>query len=224
MTTCFVGVSVRRTGGKNMQVNFEELKALVEAGDKSAFVQHIFKSLEKGDVFTAATANATVKSELDSEKDKHHNTALETWKSNHLQGLIDEEVSKRNPQETPEQKRIRELEEKLQQNEQKEQRAALRERAIKYMTEKGYDAKFATKYADKFLAADETATHTFLDDFKTDFDAFVQASVEERMKGSARNPGGGSHAGGSEPSYGSKLAKGSEVTQQAEEAQGHYFK
>jgi len=207
-----------------MQVNFEELKTIVEAGDESAFIQHIFKSLEKGDVITAATANTAVKSELDSEKDKHHNTALETWKSNNLQGLIDQAVKTANPDETPEQKRIRELEEKLQQNEQKEQRAALREGAIKYMTEKGYDAKFATKYADKFLATDETATNTFLDEFKTDFDAFVQVSVEERMKGSARNPGGGGHTGGNEPSYGSKLAQGAEVTQQAEEAQGHYFK
>ncbi|WP_193768944.1 DUF4355 domain-containing protein [Metasolibacillus meyeri] len=206
-----------------MKVNFEQLKALVEAGDKAALEKHIYESLEKGDLTTAATSNAAVKSELDSEKDKHHNTALDTWKANNLQGLIDAEVAKHNPEETPEQKRIRELEEKLQQNELKEQRAAAKEKAIAYMTEKGYDAAFAAKYADKFLDADEITTNAFLDNFKTDFDAFVQASVEERMKGAARNPGGGAGSGGSEQSFGARLAE-STNTQQNQEALNHYFK
>jgi hypothetical protein len=50
---------------------------------------------------------------FDSEKDKHSGKSLETWKTNNLQKLIDDEVAKRKPSETPEQKTIRELSEKF---------------------------------------------------------------------------------------------------------------
>ena len=204
-----------------MQVNFETLKTLVEAGDKSAFEKHIFESLEKGDVVTAASHNALVKSELDSEKDKHHNTALETWKTNNLQTLIEEEVSKRNPQETPEQKTIRELKERLDQKEKSEQRAALKEAALTYATDKGYDAKFATKWIDRLLGEDETVTNTTLDNFKTDLDAIVQAQVEEKLKGANRNPGGGS-GGGTDLSTGARVAQQNQ-NKNAEEQQKAFF-
>ncbi|UYB50175.1 DUF4355 domain-containing protein (plasmid) [Lysinibacillus capsici] len=204
-----------------MKVNFETLKTLVEAGDKSAFEKHIFESLEKGDVVAAASNNALVKSELDSEKDKHHNTALETWKTNQLQILIDEEVSKRNPQETPEQKRIRELEEKLESQEKENARKTLRENAIKYATDKGHNATFATKWIDKLLGDDETVTNATLDDFKTDFDAIVQAQVEEKLKGANRNPGGGS-GGGTDLSTGARVAQQNQ-NKNAEEQQKAFF-
>ncbi|MGE7111236.1 DUF4355 domain-containing protein [Lysinibacillus sp. NPDC047702] len=204
-----------------MQINFETLKTLVEAGDKSAFEKHIFESLEKGDVVAAASHNALVKSELDSEKDKHHNTALETWKTNQLQMLIDEEVSKRNPQETPEQKRIRELEEKLANQEKENARKTLRENAVKYATGNGHDVTFATKWIDKLLGDDETATNATLDDFKTDFDALVQAQVEEKLKGANRNPGGGS-GGGADLSTGARVAQQNQ-NKNAEEQQKTFF-
>lgn len=128
-----------------MKINFAELKTLVEAGDEQAFSQHIFNSLEKGDISVAATSNAVLKSELDSEKDKHHSTALDTWKTNNLKKLI-EEVNKRNPTETPEQKRIRELEEKLEENERKEKVAAMKEKALEHVSKDGMPLKFASKY------------------------------------------------------------------------------
>lgn len=181
-----------------MKVDFEALKALVEAGDKSAFEKHVFESLEKGDVQSAAKANKDVMSEIDSVKDTHHKTALDTWKANNLETLINEEVAKRNPQETPEQKQIRELQERLDAKEKAEQRSKLREKALTYMTDKGYDAKFATKYVDRFLADDESATNATLDEFKKDFDSVVQAQVDSKFKSSGRDidkPGGGSASG-----------------------------
>ena len=181
-----------------MKVDFEALKALVEAGDKSAFEKHVFEALEKGDVQSAAKANKDVMSEIDSVKDTHHKTALETWKTNNLETLINDEVAKRNPQETPEQKQIRELQERLDAKEKAEQRSKLREKALTYMTEKGYDGKFATKYVDRFLADDESATNATLDEFKKDFDSVVQAQVDSKFKSSGRDidkPGGGSSEG-----------------------------
>lgn len=207
-----------------MKFDLEQLKSLVEAGDKSALEQHILTQvLEKGDISAAAKANTFVNSELDSLKDTHHTTALETWKRNHLQTLIEEEVSKRNPQETPEQKRIRELEEKLEKQTKDAERNALKEKALAYMTEKGYDGKFATKYVERFLADDETGTTATLDEFKTDFDAIVQAQVEEKLKGSNRNPGGG-HTDPTEKSKGAQIAEDMKKHSNTQEQQDKFFK
>lgn len=205
-----------------MKINLEELKALVEAGDTSAIEQHIkAEVLEKGDIKAAAEANPLVNSELDSLKDTHHSVALETWKKNHLQTLIEEEVTKRNPQETPEQKEIRELKERLDAKEKAEQRSKLREKAIEFATNKGYDIKFATKYVDRFLGDDESTTQATLDEFKTDFDAIVQVQVEEKLKGSQRNPGGGQGNGGTDLSVGAKIAQ--QQTKNIEEQQKAFF-
>lgn len=166
-----------------MKINTEKLKQLLEAGDTSAIESYILgEALEKGDVMAAVKVNDGVKSEFESERDKHHSKALETWKTNNLESLIEEEVSKRNPQETPEQKRIRELEEKLQKQERDAQRTALKEQALKYATDKGYDAKFATKWIDKLLADDEATTNTTLEEFKADLDGIVQAQVDAKFK------------------------------------------
>ena len=58
--------------------------------------------------------NDDFKSYLDSEKDKHADKALKTWKANNLDKIIQSEVLKATQvKETPEQKAIRELEAKL---------------------------------------------------------------------------------------------------------------
>lgn len=175
-----------------MIIDLGQLKTLVEAGDKTALETHIYKALEKGDVSKAITANAAVKSDLDSEKDKHHNTALETWKTNNLQGLIDDAVKAANPTETPEQKRIRELEEKISNNEKKEKLNALKEKAMEHVSSNGLPLKFATKYINRFLEDDENLTATALDELKSDLDAIVAEQVDAKFKenGGTPPPGG----------------------------------
>lgn len=205
-----------------MIIDFEQVKTLAESGDKSAFEQYIFKALEKGDVQSAVSVNAAVNSELDSLKDTHHTKALETWKTNHLQGLIDEAVSKANPQETPEQKRIRELEEKIQNSEKAAKLSELKAKALEHATSKGLPNKFATKYIERFLGDDETVTVSTLDELKTDLDEVVQAQVEEKLKGNARGIGGGIGNSNKEPSIGEKLAK-QNINNKAEEAQKAFF-
>ncbi|CAM5191415.1 hypothetical protein LSPH26S_05519 [Lysinibacillus sphaericus] len=65
-----------------MKINLDKLKELVEAGDVSAIEKHVLEeSLEKGDLSLAVKANKDVKSEFESERDKYHSKALETWKN-----------------------------------------------------------------------------------------------------------------------------------------------
>lgn len=203
-----------------MQINLDTIKTLVETGDKLALEQHILTQvLEKGDLSAAVKANK----DIESERDQHVTTSLETWKKNNLKTLIDEEINKRNPGETPEQKRIRELEEKLEKQTKDAERNALKEKALAYMTEKGYDGKFATKYVERFLADDETGTNATLDEFKADFDAIVQSQVEEKLKGANRNPGGG-QTDTSEKSKGAQLAEDMKKHSNTQEIQDKFFK
>lgn len=202
-----------------MKINLEQFRTLVETGDVSAIEKHIFENaLEKGDLAAAVKANK----DIESERDQQLSNSLQTWKDNHLQKLIDDEVSKRNPEETPEQKEIRELKERLDAKEKAEQRTALKEKALAYATEKGYDGKFATKWIDRLLADDETATNSTLDEFKADFDAFVTATVEDTLKGSKRYPGGGNSS--ETKSYGEQLAEKSMAQSQSTEATFDPFK
>lgn len=207
-----------------MKLDINQVKTLAETGDITSLQTYILGALEKSDVVTAVGTNAEVKSFLDSEKDKHHSVALETWKTNHLQGLLDEAVAKANPSETPEQKQIRELQDRLNAKEAAEQRSELRNKALTYATEKGIDPKFVTKHVDRFLADDEESTHGLFDELKTDIDSIVQAQVEAKLKVDARQtPGGASGAGGGKESFGASLAKQT-TPNTPEGAEGHYFK
>ena len=86
--------------------------------------------------------------------DSYFTKGLETWKNNNLQKLVDDEVSKRNPSETPEQKRIRELEEKYEKVEKERTREILKNKALSTLTEK----KIPTFLVDYLIGNDEEST------------------------------------------------------------------
>lgn len=227
-----------------MKIDLEQLKTLAEAGDVSAIQAHIFASLEKGDVLAAAEANNEVLSEVDSLKDKHHQKALETFKKNDVPKLIEaakDEVRKEiNPQETPEQKQIRELQEAFNKEKQKSARAELRTQLLQLATneEIGLDSAFINKHIDKFvpksfdlnedgeidLTAVVESVKGELTGLATDFKTVVSAQVEETMKGVARNDLGGGVAGaaGKEETLGERLAKQNQHSE-AKEKQNQFF-
>lgn len=204
-----------------MKINVEQLKTLVEAGDVSAIETHIlnealeksdiYSALEKGDVVAAAEANKDVLSELDSLKDTHHQKALEKFKKNDVPKLIkDAEDAVRKelaPEETPEQKRIRELEEAFKAEKQKSAHAQIRSKLVELASSEGIelDAAFVNKHIDRFIPStfevDEhgeivvqaviDAVKVELTGFATDYKAGIAKEVETAMKGTARKDIGG---------------------------------
>jgi len=175
-----------------MKINLDKLKELVEAGDVTAIEKHVLEeSLEKGDLTLAVKTNRDVKSDFESERDKHHTKALETWKSNNLETLIEEEVNKRNPQKTPEQIEIDKLRKEIEDERKGREREALKTKAIEYATEKG----LPTKFIERFLADDEESTKVTLGEYKAELDTFIQSQVDAKFKESGRDidkPGAGS--------------------------------
>ena len=122
--------------------------------------------------------------------DKYHNKGLETWKKNHLESIIEDEVVKRNPGETEEQKRIRKLEEKLAQAEQRERQSRLKAYASTLATQKGLPVDLVGF----FVGEDETATETNLDALHNIMEDQIETRVKARFRDTGRQPSASQYA------------------------------
>ena len=111
--------------------------------------------------------------------DKYFNKGLETWKQNNLEKLIDEEIAKRYPEETPEMREIRALKQQL---EQKEREAVHRELTI-LAQRKASEIGVPTELASYFIADNEELTIKNVEKFDSAFKSHVDAAVIERTKG-----------------------------------------
>jgi Domain of unknown function (DUF4355) len=134
--------------------------------------------------------------------DQNFTKGLETWKAKNLETLVNEEVAKRNPALTEEQKRIAALEKELQDQKKEAQREKLTNFAMKHATDK----KLPTDLINFFLADDEDATTVNLGKFEDSFNKAVQSAVEAKFKNNGRdinNSDGGNKDSGE---YGKQLA------------------
>ncbi|MGG3919919.1 DUF4355 domain-containing protein [Parageobacillus thermoglucosidasius] len=152
----------------------EEVKAYLQ-GLRSVSVEEVQKMLVE---------NEELKRWLDSEKDRHFSKGLETWKRNNLQKLIEEEISKRFPQDDPKDLKLKELEQKIKQMEQEKLREALKNKALTIATEK----KLPVQLIDFLIGQDEESTLQNLTTFEEVWTQNLQALVEEKLKTSGVNP------------------------------------
>ena len=125
------------------------------------------------------------KSFLDSEKDKHADKVLKTFKANNLEKLIEAEVLKRTGKtETPEQKAIRELQAQLA-NMGKEKEKA--ERIAKYK-DVLVKKKIPSQLSDFILGEDDDVTDANINIFEDAMKTYVESKVKERLKDSKYTP------------------------------------
>lgn len=164
-------------------MNIEEIKNYLSENKDSEEVQALLKEFNSvevtlDDVKGFLEKNEEGKKFLGSEKDKFFTSSLETWKSNNLKKLVDEELKKHNPDETPEQKRIRELEEYVQQKESEALFQTNKNIALNYLNEK----KLPSTLVDYFVGNDENSTMENLNKFEEVFTNQLQTAVESRLK------------------------------------------
>jgi nucleotide-binding universal stress UspA family protein len=146
--------------------------------------------------------NKTLLKALDHETSKRVDNALERFQENRLPEILkskEEEIIKSlNPEETPEQKRIRELEEKVKSAEQKEamqkRRQELREKAKAYAEEKG--VKFDPSRAEVFASLGDDAENLVIDTIDY-FGSYAKEVTDSALKSAYK--GGAPKAGGGEP-------------------------
>lgn len=172
--------------------NIDDESSIDEVLSESDFAKSLLQSGLTLDAFKEKMNESEFKSYLDSVKDKHFDKALETWKSNNLQTLINDEVLKATgKKKTPEQLKIEELEKKMSESEAKVQKA---EKVAKYkdvLAEK----KIPMEMIDYFLTDDDETTNTRIDNFKVFVDEIVSTNVKEKIASGSYTPPGENGSG-----------------------------
>lgn len=181
-----------------------ELLKLLEGIDDEGSVDEVLsksdfaKSLIDGgltlDAFKEKIANdKSFKSFMDSENDKYHSKALETWKSNNLQTIINDEVLKATgKKKTPEQIQIEELQKKFEAQE-KENTRLKNESTVKSMlSEAGFDP---SKTLEFFNIDDMENMETRIGNFKALIDEKTQAGIKDAIASGSYTPPGENGSG-----------------------------
>lgn len=166
-------------------MNIEEVKSFFEEHKDDKEVKDYLKGLKT--VFVD-----DVKGFLDTEEgkrfiqpelDRYHSKGLESWKEKNLEDLIEQEVRKRNPEQSEEQKRISALEQELEKRDAEAKREKLRSNALG----KAQELNLPTSLVDRFLGDSDEDTEQNLKALKETFDKYVQKGVESKFKSSGRD-------------------------------------
>ncbi len=160
----------------------ETISANLEAPEVKEFMAQFnpLAALSKDNVGEFVEKNDVLKSYRDS----FHTKGLETWKANNLKKLVDEELAKVNPTETPEQKKIRELEARLNEESAARKKEALKNLAIKKLTEK----KLPVDIVDNLIGSDEESTEKTLTAYEQALESYKKALTEQLLKNNGRDP------------------------------------
>ncbi len=166
-------------------MNIEEVKSFFEEHKDDKEVKDYLKGLKTVSV-------DDVKGFLDTEEgkrfiqpelDRYHSKGLESWKEKNLEDLIEQEVRKRNPEQSEEQKRISALEQELEKRDAEAKREKLRSNALG----KAQELNLPTSLVDRFLGDSDEDTEQNLKTLKETFDKYVQKGVESKFKSSGRD-------------------------------------
>ena len=166
-------------------MDFNEVKSFIETNMDNEEIKNYIGGL----TLTPDRVNSFLDTEegkkvIQPKIDGHFSKGLESWKKNNLEKLIGEEVAKRNPAETPEQKQIRELTERLNKKELEEKRQILMNKGLLKADEK----KLPKDLVSYFLGEDENSTFTNLDKLESIFNSHISTAVEERLKNGYKPP------------------------------------
>lgn len=143
------------------------------------------------DIQNLATSDEQVKKWLQSEKDSFFSKGLETWKSKTLPQLLEEEIKKRYPEETAEQRELRELKAQFEQIKVEKERESLRAMAKGVAIEKNLPHDLV----DFFVAQDAESTQKNLELFEQSWKQALKAVAEEIFKQNGREPHASSPTG-----------------------------
>ncbi|NRT34541.1 hypothetical protein BJV38_002872 [Clostridium beijerinckii] len=161
---------------------------------KGTDIESTFKVEPTLDAFKAKLeSDKAFKSFIDSEKDTHANKALETWKTNNLPTLINDEVLKATgKKKTPEQLKIEELERKFNEKEVEAQNLANQSKIKDLLTQSGFDP---TKTIEFFNTSNVENVEASIGNFKSIIDEMVSSGVKKAIADGNYTPPGENGAG-----------------------------
>lgn len=165
---------------KEVQVT-EEIKAVVDE-PKADLINKENLTLEE--LKNIINSNEGFKAWLSSEKDRHFSNSLNTWKENNLSKEVEKEISKRYPAETEEQKKLRDLELKLQAMEQESRMKEIRANTMKVINDKKLDSEVL----DFVLSDNEEVTVANIDKLENLIERLATQRLEEKYKNANTTP------------------------------------
>jgi len=178
--------------------NIGEIKTYLEANKANDEVKNYLNSLMVQptlEVFKGKLNDADFKSFMDSERDKHAEKSLSTWKTNNLDTLVLAKVKELHPDADPRDTAMNTLKAELAQMKSEGIRKELTNKALKIAQEK----KLPLELVDFLIGADETITTANLTSLEKVFSTHIEAVVAERLKGTYIPPNGGGGAGTKNP-------------------------
>jgi hypothetical protein len=110
--------------------------------------------------------------------------ALKTYETKTLPKKLEEEISKRYPAETSEQKAFRELKQQFEESERQRAHEALKTKALTVATSKGIPADIV----DFLIGTDETVTNGNIDKIAEAFNTYAQKVVDQKFKDNGGTP------------------------------------
>lgn len=116
--------------------------------------------------------------------DRHATKAIDTWKNNHLQDIIDEEVVKRNPQETAEQKQLRQLQEQMGKLQKEKTLESMKSLGLQIANEKGLPSSIVGY----FVGETPEQTRHNMNLLEMEFKAGVQQAIDRKLKDNSHKP------------------------------------
>jgi uncharacterized protein YbcC (UPF0753/DUF2309 family) len=127
------------------------------------------------DLFQNWLNNENAKKHLQPVLDSHFSKSLETWKSNNLDKLVNEKMAKLNPQESAEQKMIRELQEQVNNIKQEKTKQEIKAQALQ-------ESEGLPKSLVDFLITDDIqSTRYNLTLAQNEINALIQKEVEKKL-------------------------------------------
>lgn len=178
-------------------MNKKELLELIkDIGDEGSVDEVLSQSdfakslLECGltlDAFKGKLNNNDFRSFMDSVKDTHAAKALETWKTNNLNKLVEAELLKRNPEKTPEQLQIEELTKKFELEQKQRKLSEQKSRLKDELREQNVDPRIV----DLLINDDEDVTRANVKLYVEANKNYIQKEVENRLKAGEYTPPGG---------------------------------
>jgi len=170
------------------QPTLDGVKQFLVAGKDQADVKAFVGTLVTADAVRGfLEASDDGKKLLLSMSDKRVTDAIATYQAKTVPGLIAAEVAKLHPEETPEQKRLKALEQDLASERAARAREGLRTRVHGYIGQKALPAELAA-LADQFVGADEATTDANLRQLEETFNAALGRAVEARFKTDGTQP------------------------------------
>ncbi|MED4623954.1 DUF4355 domain-containing protein [Bacillus velezensis] len=168
-------------------MNLEDVKKFFEEQQDNDEVKQYLQGLQPvtlDGVKQFVETDEDAKKWMQSQKDRFFSTSLNSWMESTFPQKLEEEIKKRYPDETPEQKRIRELELK---NEEFERNARI-EKMKSIALKTASDKKIPADLIDLLVSDNEEATLGNLTKFEESMKPYIQEQVEDRLKNSSYTP------------------------------------